>query len=125
MSKIDDNRFFAILRESAGLYARAARAIAIETGEDYTRQAAENRAKKHPEILKDIDEQNYDVAEEGLHSLMRSKDEKIKLRAIEFYLKTKAKRRGYIERQEITGADGADMNLNIKIIENDRPAGDN
>ena len=56
---------------------------------------------------------------------MRSKDEKIKLRAIEFYLKTKAKRRGYIERQEITGADGADMNLNIKIIENGRATGDN
>tara|TARA_R110000868_G_scaffold193720_1_gene438883 strand:- start:49 stop:426 length:378 start_codon:yes stop_codon:yes gene_type:complete len=125
MSKIDDNRFFAILRESAGLYARAARAIEKETGEDYTRQAVKDRAAKHPEILKDINEQNYDIAEEGLHSLMRSRDEKIKLRSIEFYLKTKGKTRGYIERQEITGADGADMNLNIKIIENDRPAGDN
>jgi hypothetical protein len=35
-----------------------------------------------------------------------------------FYLKTKGKSRGYIERQEITGADGMPTNFQIEIIEN-------
>jgi hypothetical protein len=33
-----------------------------------------------------------------------------------FYLKTKGKKRGYIERQEITGADGMPNNFQIEII---------
>ena len=34
-----------------------------------------------------------------------------------FYLKTKGKGRGYIERQEITGADGMPTNFQIDIID--------
>jgi ACT domain-containing protein len=34
-----------------------------------------------------------------------------------FYLKTKGKRRGYIERQEITGADGSPTSFKIEIID--------
>ena len=35
-----------------------------------------------------------------------------------FYLKTKGKNRGYVERQEITGADGMPTNFQIEIIDN-------
>tara|TARA_R110000744_G_scaffold20973_1_gene54697 strand:+ start:221 stop:580 length:360 start_codon:yes stop_codon:yes gene_type:complete len=34
-----------------------------------------------------------------------------------FYLKTKGKKRGYIERQEITGADGMPNNFKVEIID--------
>lgn len=34
-----------------------------------------------------------------------------------FYLKTKGKSRGYIERQEITGADGLPNNFKVEIID--------
>jgi hypothetical protein len=34
-----------------------------------------------------------------------------------FYLKTKGKKRGYVERQEITGADGMPTNFQIEIID--------
>lgn len=42
--------------------------------------------------------------------------------AIIFYLKTKAKKRGYIERQEVTGAEGKDLNqiMIFKIPDNGR-----
>lgn len=56
---------------------------------------------KFAEELQDIEEENLDIAEEGLHSLMNSDSENIKLRAIELFLKTKGKRRGYIESQNL------------------------
>lgn len=104
--KLSKAEFISILRENAGLFARTARAIEKQYGVKFSRQSVRERALKHPEELKDIEEQNIDVAEEGLHSLMRSKNERVKLQAIKMYLQTKGKKRGYIERKEITGKDG-------------------
>ena len=104
--KISEQQFLSILRENAGLFSRTARAISKQFNLQYSRQAVRDRAIKHPKEIEDIEEENLDIAEEGLHSLVRSKNENIKLRAIELMLKTKGKKRGYIERQEITGKDG-------------------
>ncbi len=101
ITKISDKNFFAILRENAGLYARTARAIEKQLGIKYTRQSVKERAEKHPQILKDIEEEVLDIAEEGLNSVMRSRSESIKLDAIKFFLKNKGKVRGYVEKQNI------------------------
>lgn len=101
ITKISDKNFFAILRENAGLYARTARAIEKQLGIKYTRQSVKERAEKHPQILKDIEEEVLDIAEEGLNSVMRSRSESIKLDAIKFFLKNKGKVRGYVEKQSI------------------------
>jgi len=114
-SKLSDQQFLSILRENAGLYARTARAIRKQFKIDYSRQAVKERAEHHPEELLDICEENLDIAEEGLHSLMRSSNETVKLKAIELFLKTKGKKRGYVERQEVTGKDGNPIVSSIKI----------
>ena len=114
--KVSDNEFWAILRENAGIYARTARAIENHFNVSYSRQAVKDRAEKDMDRLNDIRDQNFDVAEEGLHSLMRSKNERIKLDSTKFYLERKGKDRGYSQRQEITGADGMPTKFEIEII---------
>lgn len=105
LSNLTDHEFLHILRENAGLYARTARAIEKKYGMNMTRQAIKIRAGKFTEEVLDIREENLDIAEESLHSLMRSKNEKIRLQAVTIYLKTVGKGRGYTQRYEFANAD--------------------
>jgi len=69
-----------------------------------------------PEFAKEVDDiQNItlDFAESQLHKQIKDGN----TTATIFYLKTKGKKRGYIERQEITGADGMPTNFQIEIID--------
>lgn len=93
--KISHEQFFSILRENAGLFSRTARAITKQFGIQYSRQAVQDRARKYPEILADIEEENLDIAEEGLNTIMRSLSETIRLDAVKYYLDRKGKKRGY------------------------------
>lgn len=99
--KLSDEQFFAVLRENAGIFARTARKIREQYGINFTRQAVRERALSKPELLNDILDDAMDTAEEGLHSLMRSKNERVKLNAIEFFLKMKGKDRGYTDKLEL------------------------
>ena len=100
--KISDEQFLSALRENAGLFAQTAKAIEAQFGIKYTRQAVRQKAEQSfKDELFDIYEQNLDVAEEGLLSLMRSNTESVRLRALELYLKTKGKMRGYTERHDV------------------------
>jgi len=68
------------------------------------------------EFAKEVDDiQNItlDFAESQLHKQIKDGN----TTATIFYLKTKGKKRGYIERQEITGADGMPTNFQIEIID--------
>jgi len=111
MKKLTDPQFWAILREGAGIYAFTVRLIKKEYGIDISRQAVRDRALKKPDLLKDIKEENIDVAEEGLHSLMRSKNEAVRLKAVQLFLKTQGIERGYVERQEVD----IDANMNFTV----------
>ena len=61
----------------------------------------------------DLQNVALDFAESQLHKQIAKQS----TAATIFYLKTKGKKRGYIERQEITGADGMPTNFQIEIID--------
>lgn len=99
--KINDKEFWAFLEANAGIFARTAKAIEKQLGIPYTRQAVRARAIQDPDRLREIEEQNLDVAEDALHSLMRDSDPRVKLKAVEMYLKAKGAQRGYYEKQTL------------------------
>ena len=63
--------------------------------------------------VKEIENIALDFAESQLHKQISENSTPATI----FYLKTKGKKRGYIERQEITGADGMPTNFQIEIID--------
>ena len=61
--------------------------------------------------VKDAEEQAIDFVEGKLFKLIENED----VTSTIFFLKTRGKNRGYIERQEVTGKDGGDLFNSIKI----------
>ena len=124
---ITDEQIGDALRAAHGLYEVAARIVTKTSGHSITRQGLERRIAKNPdlqEIARQATESLTDFAENKLFELIKAGDKT----SIIFYLKCKGKNRGYIERQELTGKDGAvltgdklePLEVNIKIID---PAG--
>jgi len=64
--------------------------------------------------VEDIQNIALDFAESQLHKQIGDGNTSATI----FYLKTKGKGRGFVERQEITGANGMPTNFQIEIIEN-------
>ncbi len=62
--------------------------------------------------VRDIENVALDFAESQLHKQISENSTSATI----FYLKTKGKARGYVERQEITGAEGMPTNFQIEII---------
>ena len=94
------------IHKSRGLLTAAADALGC------TRGAIYEAAKKHPEIQRAIEEareRTTDVAEGKLFQKISEGDNT----AIIFYLKTQGKKRGYVERQEVTGAEGTELTVRV------------
>ena len=72
-----------------------------------------NEDKQFAKDVSDIENIALDFAESQLHEQIGNAN----TAATIFYLKTKGKKRGYIERQEITGVDGLPNNFQIEIID--------
>lgn len=91
----------AALEEHLGIVSSAAKVVGIARSTHYNWLDSDEVYKQ---AVSDISEASLDFAESILFQLMKDKD----TTAVIFYLKTKAKKRGYVERQEIA----ADVNLN-------------
>ena len=97
-----EKQFIDLLQKKKGLQIYVAQALGI------SRQAVNKRIHDNPSIkaaYEQILEEQIDYAENLLMQNMGKGD----TTALIFYLKCKAKGRGYVERQEITGKDGGPL----------------
>lgn len=98
------------LEKHLGVVTTACKTVGIDRTTHY-RWLKEDEAYK--EATEDIENVSLDFAESQL--LKQIKDGNTT--ATIFYLKTKGKKRGYIERTEITGKDGVDLpQLQVHIV---------
>lgn len=96
------------LTAHAGFISSAARALGVTYQAIYDRTQRSDNLKK---VLNDIRESHIDMAESKLLTNIKSGE----LGAICFFLKCQAKHRGYVERQELTGANGSKLHDKIEI----------
>ena len=110
-------RLIEALEKSLGIVTTACKQVGIgrTTFYNYYNDDKEFRAS-----VDDIANMSLDFAESKL--LEQIKDGSTA--ATIFYLKTKGKIRGYVERQEITGAGGVPTDVKIEIVENANRAQD-
>ena len=100
--KATDKDIVDALRDGMGIVTQAARKLKMQ------RTYIHKRIRDSPELkeaLEDIREENIDLAESKLFEMIQ-KGDKI---AIIFFLKCMGKKRGWVERQEMTGKEGAEL----------------
>ncbi len=98
------------LEQSLGIVTAACKKADIPRSTFYKWLKEDEEFKKQ---VVDIENIALDFAESQLHKQISDNSTSATI----FYLKTKGKKRGYIERQEITGADGIPTNFQIEIID--------
>ena len=111
--KYTPEQIITALEKHKGLVSKAAKALRC------SRQTVMNYAARYPEVREAMDdarEAMLDVAESKLFDAVR----KGQPWAVCFYLKTQGKKRGYIERQEFTGADGEPLKVVITYADETR-----
>ncbi len=109
--RITDKQIEHALKQTAGNVSQAAKALQVSRTTVHKRIA---RSEKLKEVLKDTREELVDIAESALRREVVDGN----ITAIIFTLKTQGKSRGYVERQEVTGADGGAIVVNWDDAEN-------
>jgi len=87
------------LEKSLGIVTSACKSVGINRSTHYEWYKTDQEYKDAVDSIADI---TLDFAESQLHQQIKNGE----VSSTIFFLKTKGKKRGYIERQEITGADG-------------------
>ena len=90
------------LRQSGGIYTMAARKLGVTA---YMVTACVERSPTLKAACKDIEDRLLDFTEGQLQAKIHEGS----MAAITFYLRTKGKSRGYVERGEVTGAGGGPL----------------
>jgi hypothetical protein len=87
------------LERSLGIVTSACKAVGISRQTHYNWMKDDGEYKSSVESIEDM---AIDFAESQLHQQIQNGE----VSSTIFFLKTKGKKRGYVERQEVTGADG-------------------
>ena len=98
------------LRKTLGIVTNACEKVGVGRTTYYDWYNNDEEFKNKVDDLQNV---ALDFAESQLHKQIAGQSTPATI----FYLKTKGKKRGYIERQEITGADGMPTNFQIEIID--------
>tara|TARA_R100000734_G_C3281985_1_gene75405 strand:- start:191 stop:547 length:357 start_codon:yes stop_codon:yes gene_type:complete len=98
------------LEKSLGVVTTACKQVGIGRTTFYNYY---NEDKEFAKKVDDIENVALDFAESQLHKQIQDGS----TAATIFLLKTRGKKRGYVERQEITGADGIPKDVKIEIID--------
>lgn len=96
------------LVEARGLVSVAARRLGVSRTTLYAWMEREPELKQ---VLSDARELTTDMAEAALFKAIQSGE----AWAVCFYLKTQGKRRGYVERHELSGPDGAGVPVDMTV----------
>jgi len=102
----------AALEKSLGIVTTACKKVGIGRTTFYDWIKEDKEFAKEVNQIQDI---ALDFAESQLHSQIGDGS----TAATIFYLKTKGKKRGYVERQEITGIEGTKL-FEVEILKNDK-----
>lgn len=94
------------LEKSLGIVTQACKMVGVDRTTFYRYCKDDADFKK---AIKDIENVTLDYVESQLHKQIANGN----TTATIFYLKTKGKKRGYVERQELTGKDGDELKVNI------------
>lgn len=105
------------IRGSRGIVSNAARKLGC------SRKTIYNYIDRYATVAEALEEEREDLLDFVEDRLLREIDHG-NMTAIIFYLKTRGKHRGYVERQEVTGADGGALNIVVRWPEQDADADD-
>jgi len=94
------------LEQSLGVVTLACKKLDIPRSTYYKWLNEDEAFRKEVEGIQDV---ALDFAESQLHQQISNNS----TAATIFYLKTKGKKRGYVERQEITGADSGEVTIKV------------
>ena len=106
---IKKEAFLEALEKSMGIVSQATKKVGIDRTTPYRwmkeDSGFEDKVMEIQNVVGDFAETKlYELVNDGVPS------------AVIFLCKTKFKNRGYVERQEITGMDGKNLDINIEVI---------
>jgi hypothetical protein len=108
--RLNKNKVLQDIESTRGNLAAIARAYGI------SRQAVQKFVANDPELTEATNEARETMLDEAENALYDEAVEKRNTAALIFLLKTQGKKRGYIERAELTGADGKDLNTGPAVV---------
>lgn len=113
--KVTDAQLTEAIRRGAGILGNIQSIIKKEFGVDITRQGISKRIVENEELQRVRNEATSEVCDLAESTLIKQ-IRKGNMTATIFYLKTKGRDRGYIERKELTGENGSPIETTTKVF---------